>query len=439
MNRRDLILGVSAAGLLSPYAGKASAAPLDLRAAAGQAWIYGLALIENAGSRTSALQRALPGRLVHGRELTTPATQSVTTPNNDTLYSRAWIDLSHGPATIVLPKTGDRYFSAAFMDMYANNFAVLGTRTTGPGGGRFTLVGPQDATGDPRAIRSPTPWVWMLVRTLIDGPADLPAAHAIQDAIQLVAPAAPKPPAAPANDASWAEYFTGLQRLILENPPPATDDAFFERVAALGLSPRGGFDAGRFDATQGAEIARGVAEARARLLGSRRQGPMTAGWLSPKANCGNFGQDYAYRGQIAVGGLAALPPDEAIYMRPVGEDGRTIFDSARPWRLSFPADRLPPVNAFWSLTIYEATEGGQFFLVDNSIDRYAIGDRTPGLKRGSDGALDIWIGRQAPGLDRRSNWLPAPSSRPLSLVLRTYMPKPDLIEGRYVPPPLQPA
>src|SRR5262249_17454846 len=156
----------------------------DLEAAAFEAWIYGIMLIENAGARTTALQGGQVNRLIHARELTTLKTQFVTTPNNDTLYSRAWIDLDGGPVTLDMPAAGDRYVSYAFMDMYGTNFAILGTRTTGGGARRVTLVGPKDKTADPMAIRSPTRWVWLLIRVLVDGEADLKAANAVQDAIR---------------------------------------------------------------------------------------------------------------------------------------------------------------------------------------------------------------------------------------------------------------
>ncbi|MEI7933303.1 MAG: DUF1254 domain-containing protein, partial [Alphaproteobacteria bacterium] len=145
----------------------------DLETAAEQAWIYGVMLIENANARKNSLALVPPNQLRHARELTTPKTQSVTAPNNDTLYSRAWIDLNGGPVTLSMPKTGSRYISYHFMDMYGNSFAILGTRTTGGEAHRVTLVGPRHNTTDPLAVRSPTPWVWLLIRTLIDGDEDL--------------------------------------------------------------------------------------------------------------------------------------------------------------------------------------------------------------------------------------------------------------------------
>jgi hypothetical protein len=125
-----------------------------------------------------------------------------------------------------------------------------------------------------------------------------------------------------------------------------------------------------------------------------------------------------------------------MYMRACAPDGRALFDGTKAWRLHFPADRPLPVNSFWSLSLYEATDDGQFFFADNPLDRYAIGDRTPGLTANPDGSLDIWIGHESPGAGREANWLPAPPG-PFALFMRAYLPKPDLLDGRYRLPPVE--
>jgi hypothetical protein len=434
MDRRRFALALASLGLAGPALAQAS----SLEDAAAEAWIYGLMLIENANARRNSLQRLAPNRLGHARELTTPQTQSVTTPNNDTLYSRAWIDLAAGPVTLDMPAAGKRYVSYAFMDMYGNNFAILGTRTTGGAAHRVTLVGPEAETRDPMALRSPTRWVWLLIRTLIDGDADRPAANALQDRMVLSAPERPAPPATAGRDAAWAEYFTAVQSLLNENPPPVSDLGFFDRVAPLGLKPAGRFDASRISAADASRFQAGIAKAKAMMSGGI-PGPLRNGWAYPKSDLGDFGQDYLYRGQVALGGLAALTVQEAMYMRPLSPNGAPLLDSARPWLLRFERGRTPPVDAFWSLTAYQRTPAGQFFFFDNPINRYAIGDRTPGLKYGADGSLEIIISRTDPGGARSSNWLPAPPSAPLSLSLRCYLPKSELIEGQYLVPALRPA
>ncbi len=433
MDRRSLLIAMAAAGVTPA---SALAAPQSLREAARLAWIYGLPLLEMARSRDETLARGTKvNTLFAARELTTVETQSVTTPNNDTLYARAWFDLSAGPAQITLPPSGERYLSVALMDMYSNNFAVLGTRTTGGEGGTFTLVGPGAAT-PVRAdvIRSPTRWVWMLARTLVAGPEDLAAANQAQDGIRVRAPAAPTPKPAALRSAEWPVYFGAVDALMRENPPPVTDAGLLAAISPLGLMAGRSFDAGRFSAAEASEIAAGVKEARASLAG--RQGQVVDGWIYPKATLGDFGQDYVYRAQVSLGGLAALPPQEAMYMRARAADGGLRFDSARRYRLHLPADRLPPVNGFWSATIYEVTPDGQYFFTRNEIDRYALGDRSPGLRRNADGSLDLFVSRERPAAADVGNWLPAPMTAPFSLVLRTYLPKDELLTGSYRLPPL---
>lgn len=410
----------------------------DLRTAAREAWIYTLPLIEVATTRQRG--QALGQRMdvfAHVRHLANHKHRAVTTPNNDTLYSTAQIDLSAGPVTITLPPTGSRYFSLALMDAYTNNFAILGTRTTGTEGGTFRLVGPGDAAEGWNLIRSPTDHAWALARILVDGPHDLEAAREVQAGLSMQGPACEAPGPYAARSAPWAEYFVSAAALMRANPPPVTDMAALGRMAPLGLLD--GFDPARFSEAEAAEIEAGVAEARKAVRKGGLGGmDFVEGWSYPNARLGDFGQDYLYRAAVALSGLAALPPVEAMYMRAEGPLPRALFDGATAWRLSFPAGGHLPVQSFWSLSLYEATEDGQFFFADNPLDRYAIGDRTPGLKTNPDGSLDIWIGHQSPGSERESNWLPAPAG-PFALFMRAYLPKPELLDGGYRLPPVTPA
>lgn len=420
MDRRRFLAGAAALA-----AGPALAEESPLRAAAREGWLYGLPLIEMAGVRARATEPV--GSFLHARALAGPASRNVTTPNNDTLYSTAWLDLSAGPARIVIPATGQRYFSLALMDMYSNNFAVLGARTVGPEGGEFTVVGPT-ASAPAGAIRSPTPWVWALGRTLVDGPQDLAAAHKVQDGLKLEGARSAKPAPVAGRAAPWPQYLRDVQRLLQENPPPATDAAVLQRLKPL---RRLGFST-----AEQAEVAAGVQEARAMLLDLRRQQRAVDGWTYPPADLGNFGQNYLLRAGTALAGLAALPPSEAAYLRALAPDGRAVFDGPGAWRLSL-AGPLP-CDSFWSLTMYEATAEGQLFLTANPIARYAIGDRTPGLRTGPGGGLEIVISREDPGGERTANWLPAPKAGPFAMVMRAYLPRPELLDGRFRLAPMQP-
>lgn len=453
MNRRNLLKGTAAIGLVGftpsilnsaaasvgqnrPKETKASLSPLAL--ASMNAWLYGLALIENAKSRADVLQYVGPNEVYHQRDLVTWDWHDVTTPNNDTLYSRSWIDLRQGPVKVTVPAGGDRYVSVAFMDMYMNNFAILGTRTTGSDGGTFTLVGPSEPTDDPLAIRSPTPWVWSTLRVLVSGTEDLDAARLVQSEFAVEGSGASIPPAYPRRDAGWRDLFAGIQALIIENPPPIADTAIFQTMKPLGVGMMGGFDANRFTAAQASEIEAGIGAAIAKMRSPGQRGAVRNGWSYPKFTLGDFEQDYLYRALVAIAGLGALPIREAMYLRPVSDEGTANFDSNRTWRLTIPGDALPPVDAFWSVSMYEQTPENQYYFIQNPIDRYMISDRTPDLIRRSDGGVDIWMSREAPAAGMEVNWLPTPSERPFSLVFRGYLPQDELLYGHYTLPQLTP-
>jgi hypothetical protein len=409
----------------------------SLRAAARDAFIFALPLTEIANVRANMLDAGIPAGRFHALNgLATPKDRFVTTPNVDTIYASAFIDLGRGPATLTLPPLGERYGSLSLMSMFSDNFAVLGSRTTGQDGGTFTLVGPTDPA-PAGAIRSPTPWVWALARVVVNGPDDVPAALAVLHGIGCAA--APSQGCAPGADRSgpWEAWLKAANALMIENPAPATDRRLLERMASLGLGDPA-FDPARFTPAEVEEIIAGIADGKALGKGAGFGGRMVGNWIYPAANTGNFFQDYVGRARIAVSGLAALPPAEATYLAAVPPEGRA-FDGEGPWRLSFPAGRLPPVDAFWSFTMYEAHADGAFFLTENPIDRYTIGDRTPGLRHNEDGSLDIWIARADPGEGRTSNWLPAPATGPFMVILRAYLPETEIVAQTYAPPAIESA
>lgn len=415
----------------------------EFRDIAKEAYIFTLPLVAMESFRRRRMGLGPMNDMFHSRKLLHAKSRHITAPNNDTLYSNAWLDLRQGPAVIALPETGDRYISLAVMDMWTDNIAVLGTRTTGGDGGTFTIIGPDapiEGTAGP-AIRATTPICWVLIRIIVTGPEDVPIAHAIQDAITLDMP---PPPNAPAGDlakgtrtAPWQEYFTQAAELLALHPPRATDQGVMRRIARLGLDAPEGFDPGRFSADEAEEIAAGIAEARQMLEGNMFMSEGSDGWTPPKSSLGFYHQDYSFRASVAIGGLGALPLEEATYYHAQGFEGRAL-DGRRPMRWHIPADHPIPVDGFWSLSMYEPTEDGELFFIQNPIDRYTIGDRTPGLEVNPDGSVDIWISHDRPGPEREANWLPAPAG-PYSLLLRAYLAQSRLLDGRYqlpVPTPV---
>jgi len=441
LDRRRLI----ASGLAVPALAPASALALGGPGTARDAFLFSFPLYEMYRTRQSALhaQRPIPPNMfAHRRHLTDDRARDVTTPNNDTLYSSAWLDLRGTALLLSLPDTGDRYYSAALMDMYTNNFACLGRRTTGTAALQVVIAGPGwqgDAPAGLHVVRSPTPWAWLLCRFLVDGPADLPAVHALQDRCMLTpvarggmafaVPDDPPPPDRPANPAAYVPL---VNRLLAENPPPARDHSVLAAFAEVGMRPdtsgaglslidRGIWYAGLLSARSAMQDAGAVA------------GRPVDGWSRPPPDIGNFGQDYMLRAIIALIGLGALEQAEAVYMSANVDAAGAALDGANRYRLRFGPDGLPPVDAFWSLSMYELTPEGRAFFTPNPIGRYAIGDRTAGLARGADGSLEIAIQRDAPEGALRANWLPTPPG-PFRLTLRAYQPGKALIDGTYRPP-----
>jgi hypothetical protein len=440
MNRRRFLESLAAASALAP--GDAAAAPADLRSDARTAWLYVLPLIEMAVARARILQRRGDGHappsnsLIHAPHLAGPASRAITTPNCDTIYSTAFVDVSAGPVGLGVPAAGSRYFSLAILDMYTDANVVLGARTPGGAAGDYRLIGPGTSKRDARDLELATPHAWLLARILVDGDGDLPAARRLQGALALAGPPLLPPPVYATRASDWSAYFRFAADLIESDPPRfAAGRAAFARLR--GACRSGDFARAGYAEADALAIDDGVADARSLVQGAVRQQAFSDGWSYPRPNLGNFGDDIAYRAAVAVGGLGALPREEAMYMRAAGDGGDGLFRGDGLYRLRLPA--APPVDGFWSLTMYEATADGQFFLTPNVLARYAIGDRTRGLRRDVDGALDLWIGRGDPGGERRANWLPAPASGPFALVLRAYLPQRPLLDGSYRLPPAPPA
>jgi hypothetical protein len=215
------------------------------------------------------------------------------------------------------------------------------------------------------------------------------------------------------------------------------DRGVLRTFAPLRLRPGRKFDLRSFSEAERRELRAGIADGLVEIRGGEaRGGKSVDGWLYPKPNLGNFGDDYLYRAAVALRGLGALEPVEAIYLScSTDREGRALSGAAA-YQLTFPANGLPPAGAFWSLSMYEATPEGRAYFSDNPIGRYAIGDRTEGLCRNADGSLTIHLQHEPPGADRAPNWLPAPAGR-WRLMLRAYEPGEALLDGRYRVPGVQ--
>ena len=386
----------------------------------------------------------------HRRRLTDPNSRAVTSPNNDTLNSSAWLDLESDPLVLHVPDTSGRYYSLQFLDFYTNTFAYIGQRTTGTRVGDYLVVGPAnegEIPPDLPIIKSPTNEVWLISRFLIDGPEDLSSVHALQNQLSITPLSSwmdresvntrDKPTKAlilPNPEDPW-NYFKIVNLVLTKNPPPASEKAYIEEFKRIGIGPGLIFDPNRFSEKQREEILEGIKQGKDRLKSISKKKPRGRnGWTVPNLLIGNYGTNYILRAIVAVVGLGAHTREEAMYFRAIPE--REPFHGRNRYVLHFEKDGFPPVDAFWSLTMYRVEKDMRSFLIENPINRYSVGDRTKGLKYNSDGSLDIYIQYNSPGSDKESNWLPAPDGK-FRVVLRAYQPRKQLLEGRYLIPKIR--
>jgi hypothetical protein len=433
--------------------------PLDLDALARAAVTYTLPLYEITRMlAASSVRRNLEGQVAdpdphagpesswrwvnlfgHTRRLLGPADRRVVTPNNDTLYTNAWLDLSDGPLLIHTPDTGSRYYVLGFLDFWTNPFFHAGTRVTGNRANTLFVHGPRWQGTVPEgivAIAAPTAHVWVLGRVLADAHEDLTAVHALQDCFTVChadlsdtpcAGKAVRVPLLPQDlPRDGATFVRVVNTMLLSDPPPTDQAALLASFASVGIGPGLPLPADL------ARIERAIAEVLADLDSTKHGGDRQGGWSLPIRLGSSFGDDWPLRAWVARGYIGGLANDEAMYvMAEVDADG-AVLDGRKRYQLRFSPEAMPQVGAFWSLTMYRKSD---YLLVDNPIQRYSIGDRTPGLRRDADGGLTIYIASQPP-MGARSNWLPAPEGV-FYLALRLYLPGQQHLERRYTYPPIR--
>jgi len=377
--------------------------------------------------------------------------REVVRPNFDTLYSSAWLDLTKEPVIVSAPDTQGRYYLLPMMDMWSDVFAVPGKRTTGTGAKQFAVV-PQGWKGKlPKGverIESPTPYVWIIGRTQTNGPQDYAAVHTVQDGYVATplshwgkkpplakAVIDPKvdmktPPLVQVNTLPAANFFSYGAELLKLNPPHVTDWSIVARLKRIGIEPGKGFDLAKAAPAVKTALPR-AAEDGLKLM--KEKIPTLArvanGWQMNTDTMGVYGNYYLKRAIVAMVGLGANQPDDAIYPNNLADADGKPMEGAGKYVLHFSKAELPPAEAFWSITMYDA-DG---FQAANPLNRFAIGDRDA-LKYNADGSLDIYIQHDSPGSDKESNWLPSPASGTLGITMRLYAPKAQALDGRWVPP-----
>jgi len=448
INRRRFLwlAGVTTAGAgAMSFTKYAKAAESEETAAIAQdAYIWGFPLVLMQWYAESAHQKNIPvNRFLGKQHLSRPA-DKIIGPNIDTLYGYAWLDLTKEPQLLHVPDTNDRYYSIQLLDAYANTFRYVGRRATGTKEGTYAIVGPKWQGTIPAGVQridAPTNLVLAFTRTLVSGDADLSAAQSIQRQYALAPLSAYPRIQAPEKladadlslfpiphfGALGVEFFDDLAAGLVAAPPPADDLVSVKRFAKVGIGPW--VQPSRVQDQTILSVLRDAVPAADARIKKADYSTQLNGW-SVNYKVTNFIKDPLLRASVNRFGPATHIAQEALYFSAKPET--RPLSGASKYVLKFNAGALPPVDAFWSLTLYNAVDFG---LVENSINRYSIGDRTAGLVYGSDGSLEIQIQRQAPA-QGNSNWLPAPEGA-YQLVLRTYQPKPALFNGSYKLPPLR--
>ncbi|MBT9447549.1 MAG: DUF1254 domain-containing protein [Hyphomonadaceae bacterium] len=380
---------------------------------------------------------------LHRRRLTDPSQRAITATNNDCLVSNARIDLSGGPVLLTVPEIKDRYFSLAFMDAFTDNFHFIGTRSTGGLGGTFLLRPPGSRFPPPAgamALDCPSQDIWILARILVSDPSDAANVNALQDRLILY-PASTNAPRAGAVAATGDARQSPNALLRVANAMLARVPANDSRVRRAARYRRIGLARGHADAFERlpealqAEWRDSLPQLlRSLATADPRRTREVDGWYYSAASLGAFGDNDFLRAQTALIGLAALPPEEAFYGHALSARDGAPLTGEFAYRLRVPAS--PPVDAFWSVTMYQVEGDGRLFLTPNPIGRYSIGNRTQALRYNEDGSLDVYLSAAPPPDAWRSNWLPAPPGafRP---AFRAYLARPELRNLTWRLPPVE--
>lgn len=440
----------------------AEASKAEALAIATEAYVYAYPLVTMEVTRRVMTNVVAPegthapmGQLVRMREYPSAQFKDVTAPNADTLYTTAWVDVSKEPWIISIPDMKDRFFLFPMLDGWTNVFQVPGKRTTGTKAQTYAITGPGWAGKLPEGVteyKSPTGMVWILGRIYCTGTTeDYKAVHEAQDQISIVPlssygkPYTPEPGKVDTsidmktsvrdqvNAMDSTAYFKLFSELLKTNPPAADDAPMVAKLAKIGIVPGQDFDVSKLDPA----VAQGMADARKPaqdlIMGWLKAGiaagdlKLENGWLFT-TKTGLYGTSYLQRALITAIGLGANRPQDAVYPTSEGPDAVKKYSGANRYVMHFEKDQLPPVNGFWSLTMYNA----QYFFVDNPLNRYTLSQRND-LKANTDGSIDLYIQHESPGADKESNWLPAPSDE-FILMMRLYWPKensPSIIDGSW--------
>ena len=435
--------------------------PAEARTIAKEAYIYGFPMVDNYRiehayfvDRQNPEFKAPWNQLRNIPRVYTPEDKAIQTPNSDTPYSMIGMDLRAEPIVLTVPPIDkDRYFSIQLIDAYTFNFDYIGSRTTGHDGGSFLIAGPGWKGETPKVvkkvIRSETEFVLGAYRTQLFNPGDLDNVKKVQAGYKaeplsaFLGQAAPEAapaiafikPLTPEQQRESLEFFNILNFVLQFCPTNPSDTELMVRFARIGVGAGNTLDMGKLPFELRKAIEDGMADAWIELGNLKKR--VDAGKVTPGELFGTreyLKNNYLYRMIAAAMGIYGNSKQEAMYpVYGVDSDGHKL-DGANRYTLRFAPGQLPPVNAFWSLTMYELPSS---LLVANPLNRYLLNSpMLPQFKRDADGGITLYIQNESPGADKEANWLPAPKG-PFIVFMRLYWPKPEALDGTWKQPPMR--
>ncbi len=452
------VLGISAAQA------QTNLTPAQARAIAKEAYIYGFPMVDGYRIQHAYFvdtknpeYKTTWNTLYNTARVYTPADTAIQTPNSDTPYSFVGLDLRAEPIVLTVPPIEkDRYFSIQLIDLYTFNFAYIGSRTTGNGGGNFLIAGPgwkgKKPKGITKVIRSDTALALALFRTQLFSPADLDNVKKVQAGYKAQplsaflgqpAPKTPPPlnfvtPLTPATQKTSLDFFNILNFLLSLSPTDPSEKELMQRFARINVGGGKTFDLGKFSPEIRTAMEQGMADAWATFATFQKEkvdtGKVTSGDMFGTRSY--LKNNYLYRMAAAVLGIYGNSKQEAMYpIYGVDSKGQKL-DGSKNYTLRFPPGQLPPANAFWSLTMYEMPAS---LLVANPLNRYLLNKpMLPQFRKDADGGYTFYIQNASPGADKEANWLPAPKG-PFTVVMRLYWPKEAALDGSWKQPPIVPS
>lgn len=435
---------------------------LEALETAKDAYIYAYPLMTMEMTRRASTNVVSPqgtsapmGQFARLRSYPDASFKTVTAPNADTLYTMGWFDVSKEPVVISIPDMKGRFFLFPMLDGWTNVFQDPGKRTTGTGPQKYVITGPSWSGTVPAGVteyKSPTAMVWVVGRIYCTGtPEDYKAVHALQDqvsAVPLSSYGKPYTPAPGVVDASLnaksavredlnamdaSSYFKVFAELLKTNPPAPEDAPMVAKLAKIGIVPGQDFDASKLAPAVAAGLAKTPKPAQEKIATWLKEcvvngdGKYENGWTY-SLKVGLYGTNYLQRAMVTWYGLGANRPEDAIYPTSEGPVLIEKYNGANKYVLHIDKGHMPPVNGFWSLTMYNA----QYFFVDNPLNRYTLSQRNK-FKTNADGSTDLYIQADSPGKDKESNWLPSPKDD-FVLMFRMYWPKdtdPTILNGSW--------